>query len=163
MPRAYLSLGSNLGNRKANLRKAVDILKNNPYIRLRRVSSVYETKPLELKKQRKFYNLVVAVETTLSASELLDLCQSTEKILGRQKKVEKGPRIIDVDVLLYGDRRIKNENLAVPHPRLRQRAFVLVPLIEIAPQVKTPSGAFLSSYLKNVESQEIKRVGNLYS
>lgn len=163
MPRAYLSFGSNLGNRKANLRKAVEVLKGNPYLRLRRVSSVYETKPLDYEKQRKFYNLVIAVETSLSTSELFELCQSVERVMGRQKRKNKGPRIIDVDILLYGDRRIKNENLTIPHPRLKERAFVLVPLIEISPQLKTPSGAYLSSYLKNVEDQEIKRVGNLYS
>jgi 2-amino-4-hydroxy-6-hydroxymethyldihydropteridine diphosphokinase len=163
MARVYLSLGSNLGNRKATLRKAVEILKANPYFRLRRISSLYETEPQDFKRQRKFFNIVLAAETSLSPHELLELCQSTENIMGRQREIEKGPRVIDVDILLYDSEETSNSLLLIPHPRLKERAFVLIPLLEIAPQLALPSGVYLSSFLGKVEGQQVKRIGNLYS
>lgn len=163
MARVYLSLGSNLGNRKANLRKAVEVLKTNPYFRVRRISSLYETEPQGFKKQRKFYNITLAAETPLSPQELLELCQSTENVMGRQKEIEKGPRVIDIDILLYDAQRVKMQDLSIPHPRLEERAFVLIPLLEIAPHLKMPSGVYVSSFLGKVGGQPVKRIGNLYS
>jgi 2-amino-4-hydroxy-6-hydroxymethyldihydropteridine diphosphokinase len=136
---AYLSLGSNLGNRLEFLRKAIQLLHEHPQIRVVDVSSVYETEPVGYIEQDRFLNMAVKIETTLSPEQLLDTCLEIEKSLGRVREVKWGPRTIDLDILLYNDDNRKTEKLIVPHPRLQDRAFVLIPLLEIDRSLQHPT------------------------
>jgi 2-amino-4-hydroxy-6-hydroxymethyldihydropteridine diphosphokinase len=128
----YLSLGSNLGDREANLRAAMDRLKP------RRVSPIYETEPVDHVAQPFFLNLVVEAETSLMPMQLLAHTQRIERELGRKRTIPKGPRTIDIDILFYGDSVIEGTRLQVPHPRLQERRFVLQPLADLAPDLKHP-------------------------
>jgi 2-amino-4-hydroxy-6-hydroxymethyldihydropteridine diphosphokinase len=132
---AYLGLGSNLGDRLWHLAEAVRRLGAGPRIQLETISSVYETKPIGVAKQLDFLNLVVRAATTLSPHELLEQCLRIEAGLGRERHERWGPRTIDIDLLLYGDVQMADERLTVPHPRMRERSFVLIPLAEIAPKL----------------------------
>ncbi|WP_303967666.1 2-amino-4-hydroxy-6-hydroxymethyldihydropteridine diphosphokinase [Sporosarcina ureae] len=138
MNNAYLSLGSNIGNRLEHLQQAVELLNEHPSIKVLKVSSVYETEPVGLTEQAKFLNIVVNLETTLEATELLSACQSIENKLGRMRKIRWGPRTVDLDILLYNEEHIQLEHLIIPHIRMQERAFVLVPLVEINSEVKNP-------------------------
>jgi 2-amino-4-hydroxy-6-hydroxymethyldihydropteridine diphosphokinase len=131
---AYLGIGTNLGDRLAFLQGAVDGLAATPGITVVAVSPVYETDPVGGPEQPDFLNAVVAVETTLEAHHLLRECQRLEQEAHRVRKEHWGPRTLDVDVLVYGDERIDTPDLVVPHPRSGERAFVLVPLADVAPE-----------------------------
>jgi 2-amino-4-hydroxy-6-hydroxymethyldihydropteridine diphosphokinase len=128
---AYLALGSNLGNREDILKQAIRKLHEQPGIRVKRVSSVYETDPVGYVDQDAFLNMVIAVETSLTAEQLLEAALAIEKELGRVRTVRWGPRTLDIDVLLYGESRIDKEHLHIPHPEMTKRAFVLVPLQDV--------------------------------
>lgn len=130
---AYLALGGNLGDRRHYLSAAVLALNSEAGLRVEKLSSVYETAPVGVVDQPDFYNLVVEVATTLSAHELLTCCLAIEKRLGRVRAERWGPRPIDLDVLWYDGASLHEPNLTLPHPRMKERAFVLVPLAEIAP------------------------------
>ena len=134
--RAYLSLGGNLGDREVLLREAVRVLAEQ--MRVRRLSPVYETDPWGYTDQAPFLNLVAEVETDLPPANLLLAAQATEQALGRERVLRWGPRTVDVDILLYGDRQLDRPELTVPHPRLGERAFVLVPLADLAPDLIIP-------------------------
>jgi 2-amino-4-hydroxy-6-hydroxymethyldihydropteridine diphosphokinase len=138
MVQVFISLGSNLGERKNNIRKALEIISSNPEIKLLKVSKNYETKPVGYTKQPDFINAAAEIKTDLSAHELLALFQKIEKSLGRRKVFKWGPRIIDIDILTYGQKVIIEPNLEIPHPLLTQRKFVLEPLAEIAPKKAHP-------------------------
>jgi 2-amino-4-hydroxy-6-hydroxymethyldihydropteridine diphosphokinase len=133
---AYLGLGSNLGNRRQHLAEAVRRLHVGPALQVVKVSSVYESSPVGVTGQPDFLNLVVQVATAHAPHELLAECLRIEADLGRVRHERWGPRTIDIDLLLYGDARIDDERLTVPHPRMRERIFVLAPLAEIAPGLK---------------------------
>ncbi|MEE8413951.1 MAG: 2-amino-4-hydroxy-6-hydroxymethyldihydropteridine diphosphokinase [Dehalococcoidales bacterium] len=134
---AYLGLGSNMGNRQRNLDKAIDLLSQR--LRLGQVSSLYDTEPVGNLDQPRFLNLVCQVFTRLAPEELLTLAKGIEMKLGRSPgSTSNAPRPIDIDILFYGDRVIETEELTIPHPRLTQRAFVLIPLAEIAPNLVHP-------------------------
>jgi 2-amino-4-hydroxy-6-hydroxymethyldihydropteridine diphosphokinase len=137
--RAYLGLGSNLGDRREHLGTAVALLGTRRGVAVVRTSSVYETDPVG-PPQPDFLNAVAEVDTTLSARKLLDACLGVEAEMGRVRQERWGPRVIDIDVLLYGDERIEEPDLIVPHARMFDRAFVLVPLAELAPDVVMPDG-----------------------
>jgi 2-amino-4-hydroxy-6-hydroxymethyldihydropteridine diphosphokinase len=134
----YLSLGSNLGDRECNLRAAIAALPVAG-LRVRRVSSFYETEPVDHLEQPWFLNCVVEGETELEALPLLRRVREIETQIGSKKEFAKGPRVLDIDVLLYGDETIDTPELQVPHPRMLQRKFVLAPLAEIAPRWKHPA------------------------
>jgi 2-amino-4-hydroxy-6-hydroxymethyldihydropteridine diphosphokinase len=136
----YLSLGSNIGDRENNLRKAIRALAE-ANVRVTRVSSFYETEPVDLREQPWFLNCVVRGEAETPALDLLHALRGIEAHMGSEKLVPKGPRLIDIDILLYGDATVDGPGLQVPHPRMLQRKFVLVPLAEIAPNLKHPSWA----------------------
>ncbi len=138
MNSAYLSMGSNIGNRLEHLQQAVQLLNEHSSIKVLQVSSVYETEPVGLTEQAKFLNIAVELETSLEATELLSACQSIENKLGRMRKIRWGPRTVDLDILLYNEDHIQLEDLIIPHLRMQERAFVLVPLIEINSEVKNP-------------------------
>jgi len=134
---AYLGLGSNLGDREANLGLALENLEAAG-IEMTRRSHIYETEPRDLPDQPWFLNLVVEIATELSAAELLARIQAIESKLGRQRTLPKGPRIIDIDILFYGDSVLDTRELVIPHPRLAERRFVLEPLAELAPMLRHP-------------------------
>ena len=134
----YLSLGSNLGDREANLRAAIAAL-GDAGVRVRRVSSFYETEPVDFLEQPWFLNCAVEGETELKPLELLRVLREIEAKIGSKKLVAKGPRLIDMDILLYGEETIDTPELQVPHPRMHLRRFVLVPLTEIAPELRHPN------------------------
>jgi 2-amino-4-hydroxy-6-hydroxymethyldihydropteridine diphosphokinase len=133
----YLSLGSNLGDREKNLRTTIAALADAK-VRVTRVSSLYETEPVDLREQPWFLNCVVQAETGISVLDLLRALRGIESRMGSKKLVPKGPRLIDLDILLYGDQSIDTPELQVPHPRMLLRRFVLIPLAEIAPTLKHP-------------------------
>ena len=134
---AYLSCGSNLGDRKANLRCGIENLRTAGLI-VRRVSSVYETEPVGFADQPWFLNIALAAETSLTPHELLACCLESEVRLGRVRPFPGAPRVLDVDILLIGRLIIDTPSLQVPHPRMTQRRFVLQPLAQIAPEALHP-------------------------
>ncbi len=133
---AYLSLGSNLGDRRANLRNAIGKLLNLG--RLTAVSSFYETEPVEFTEQPWFLNCAVALQTNLTVEDFLSEIMGIEREMGRQRTQPKGPRTIDIDILLFGKAVLNSATLTIPHPAMQQRRFVLEPLAEIAPDVEHP-------------------------
>ena len=135
----YLSLGSNMGRREENLRKAVDMIGESPDIDIIRVSSIYETEPMYVKEQDYFYNIAVRcrVDKKLGPFDVMGFLKGIEYELGRRKASKKyGPRIIDIDLLYYGKMTLQSDFLTVPHPKIKERKFVLIPLSEIAPDLK---------------------------
>ena len=134
----YLSLGSNVGDQEANLRTAIAALEDAG-VRVTRVSSFYETEPVDFLEQAWFLNCAVEGETDVPALELMRALRGIELRMGSKKLVVKGPRLIDMDILLYGSETIDTPELQVPHPRMHLRRFVLVPLAEIAPEAVHPS------------------------
>jgi 2-amino-4-hydroxy-6-hydroxymethyldihydropteridine diphosphokinase len=137
MKTAYLSLGTNLGDRERNLQMAIEKLAA-PDLRIQRISSVYETAPVDMEDPRWFLNLAVEVETDLFPMQLLWRAGKIEHSLGRVRTVVNGPRTIDIDILFYGRAVIRSFSLEVPHPRMTQRRFVLAPLAELAPELRHP-------------------------
>ncbi len=133
----YLGLGSNLGRREDNLRRAIGKMRR--YVRPKRASSVYETAPWGFSQQPDFLNCVLEVAATLTPHRLLTSVKSLEMEMGRQAGVRYGPRLIDVDILFYGGKTLEDPDLQIPHPRLHQRAFVLIPLSELAPELSHPT------------------------
>lgn len=142
---AYLGLGSNLGDRLGNLQRAVELLAEQPGILVVRSSRVYETEPVGGPPQPEYLNVVVEVRTALEPLDLLRACLAVEAVMGRIRTERWGPRPIDVDVLTYGDRTIEEPDLIVPHPRMHERGFVLVPLGELCADPPLPGGRRLAS------------------
>jgi 2-amino-4-hydroxy-6-hydroxymethyldihydropteridine diphosphokinase len=134
----FLSLGSNIGDREKNLRDAIAALPELG-VQIRKVSSIYETEPVGLLEQPWFLNCVVEGVTTVPPEVLLKELRALEKRMGSKKLVSRGPRLIDLDILVYGRQTIDTPELQVPHPRMHLRRFVLAPLAEIAPDLKHPS------------------------
>lgn len=133
---AYLGLGSNLGQREENLCRALALL--SPKVDLEQTSSIYETQPVGYKEQPLFLNLVCRVTTDLPPEELFRLVKEGETSMGRVPSFRNAPRIIDIDILFYDNKIMETQNLTIPHPRLKDRAFVLIPLAEIAPDLVHP-------------------------
>ena len=135
---AFISIGSNIGARNVYLEEAVQALNERLDTTVEKVSSIYETAPVGYTDQADFLNIVVLIQTTLSAEDLLAACQQIEQNLGRERTIRWGPRTVDLDILLYNEEEIATETLIVPHPRMAERAFVLIPLLEIAPGIVDP-------------------------
>ena len=133
----YLSLGSNIGDRAAHLRRAIDGLRTLGEVRA--VSSFYETEPVDFKRQAWFLNCAVALETEKLPRQLLAAVLRIEREMGRKRSISKGPRTIDIDILLYGSSVVETPQLIVPHPAMHERRFVLEPLVEIAPDARHPA------------------------
>ncbi|RKD21560.1 2-amino-4-hydroxy-6-hydroxymethyldihydropteridinediphosphokinase [Caminicella sporogenes DSM 14501] len=157
MARVFLSLGSNLGNKKENLDKAIDLLKKHDNINVIKISSYYETEPVGYTNQDYFLNIVIEIETALLPYDLFEYCSKIEQMLKRKRIIRWGPRTIDIDILLYDDLISNDEKLTIPHPRMTERAFVLVPLYEIAPDIKI-SGQHISLILKSLKKEGIRKI-----
>ena len=136
MTTVYLGLGSNLGDRKQNLARALELL--SQHLKIEQVSSIYETEPVGYEQQPLFLNAVCRISTELNPEKLLRLAKKIEAKLGRAPSFPNAPRPIDIDILLYGDEVFSDKELTIPHPRLAERAFVLMPLAEIAPDLVHP-------------------------
>lgn len=158
--RAYLSLGSNQGNRPALLSDAVDRLQASGRVRVTKQSSMYETAPVGVVEQPDFLNLVVEVETDLDPQDLLELALAVERGLGRVRTQRWGPRTVDIDILLFGTVEMDTPVLAIPHPEMTRRRFVLEPLLEIAPDARLPGGRPLTEFLAGVADQEVRKVSS---
>lgn len=138
MNEAFISIGSNIGDRFQCLKDSIQALHSHDEVSVVSVSSIYETAPVGYIDQADFLNVVISVTTELDAHELLATCQRIEHELGRVRDVRWGPRTVDLDILLYNNDNIETESLIVPHPRMHERAFVLIPLLEIVPTAAHP-------------------------
>lgn len=161
---SYIALGSNITPRYGYLDQAIKMLTKSENICVKKVSSVYETDPVGVTDQASFLNMVIEVETTLTSIELLDVCQRIEQTLGRKRIIRWGPRTIDLDILLYNQENMKTERLVIPHPRMHERAFVLVPLHEINPIAYLPIVEYdvtnALSYIPEEDKQSVIRWGS---
>lgn len=161
MTRAYLSLGSNVGDRRGYLLEAIRRLAT-PEVVIRRLSSVYETEPQDLPDQPWFLNLVVELDTTLDAHALLEHVRAIEAVLERRRLVPKGPRTLDIDILLYGAMLLDSAELTLPHPRMAARRFVLEPLAELVPELRPPGlGRNVRGLLGELRGQSVRKLGPL--
>jgi len=152
---AYIALGSNLNNPIAQIDAAMLLLHCLPDTKLMQISSYYKTAPVGYADQPDFINVVIKIHTSLTAQELLNCLQQIELKRGRLRSLEKnGPRILDLDLLLFGEQIIADKLLNVPHPRMLERAFVLIPLSEIAPTLHFPQGHSISFYCDRLSSAQ---------
>jgi 2-amino-4-hydroxy-6-hydroxymethyldihydropteridine diphosphokinase len=153
MPRAYIGLGSNLGEREGTIRRALDLLAAEPGIEVAAVSSLRETEPVGYLDQPRFLNGAAALETELPPRELLERLLAVELVLGRDRGSgpRNGPRTIDLDLLLYEGIRLQENDLELPHPRLHERAFVLEPLAELDPALDVPGKGLVEALLRGVK------------
>ncbi|MCL5774518.1 MAG: 2-amino-4-hydroxy-6-hydroxymethyldihydropteridine diphosphokinase [Firmicutes bacterium] len=153
MARVYLGLGSNLGNPGKNLIKAVKKLEES--VKIFKVSSLYKTEPVGVKEQPWFLNCVIMGETGLKPDELFLKIKDIEREIGRTDTRRWGPRVIDIDILFYDKITYDRNNLKIPHPSLRERAFVLIPLIEIDSALVYPGGRLLKEYMADIEDSQV--------
>jgi 2-amino-4-hydroxy-6-hydroxymethyldihydropteridine diphosphokinase len=156
---AYIGVGSNLDQPRAQVESALDELGQLPRTRLRARSSLYRSAPLGYEAQPEFINAVARVDTELGAGELLAALQAIEARHGRRRSFANAPRSLDLDLLLFGDERISRPELTVPHPRMHERAFVLLPLIEIAPGAEIPGRGGAAALAAALTPQKIERIG----
>lgn len=157
---AYLALGANLGDKLENMREAVRLLEADGRCTVVARSSIYVTKPVGVEDQPDFVNAVIEVKTSLTPVDLLKLCNDVEGRLGRERTIRWGPRVIDIDILLYEGAAVDEPNLTIPHPQMKERAFVLVPLAEIAPDLELPGGPTAREAAKRIGENGIER-GNM--
>lgn len=160
--KAYLGLGSNIGNRRQNINKALKYLTTQKEINVLKLSSFYQTKPVGCSKQRDFLNAAVLINTTAAPLKLLKILKSIEKKTGRVKtKVKWGPRVIDIDILAYNNSTFNSEKLIIPHPLMHERFFVLKPFADIAPGYKHPVLHKTIRRLLREIGEDIKRKQNI--
>jgi len=157
--KAFIGLGANLGDPEAQVRRAFGALAELPGTRLLAASSLYRSAPVGVVAQLDFVNAVAEVETALTARALLEALLAEERRFGRTREFPNAPRTLDLDLLLYGDRVIAEPGLVVPHPRMHERAFVLAPLAEIAPEIAIPSKGRAAALLAACTDQRIERIG----
>ena len=149
---AHIGIGSNVGKRSDFCRRAVAQLGEAPGVTVQAVSSLYETTPVGGPPQRSFVNLVLLADVDIEARPLLELCKSVEQRLGREpNELRWGPRVVDLDVLTFGEEKIVEPDLEIPHPRMTQRRFVLVPLLEIDPGAMDPWGRKYADWIEEAE------------
>jgi 2-amino-4-hydroxy-6-hydroxymethyldihydropteridine diphosphokinase len=158
MKTVYLGLGSNMGDRQAMLREALAALES-PKLHIRRVSPVYETEPMYVPGQHWFLNMAAEAETDLFPLQLLHRTSRVEARLGRRRLTPKGPRTIDIDILLFGNSVMRTPSLEIPHPRFRERRFVLAPLADLVPELRDPvTRKTVRQLLGEVAGQVVRRI-----
>ncbi len=155
MSRAYLGIGTNMGDRLNNLNQTIDNIKQFKNTEIVKISKVYETRPWGYTNQNDFLNLCVSIDTNLKPEELLQKCLEAECKLKRERTIKWGPRTIDVDILAYDDIICNGEKLTLPHPRIQERAFVLIPLIDLNEELII-KGMLLKEWLKELDAEEVK-------
>jgi 2-amino-4-hydroxy-6-hydroxymethyldihydropteridine diphosphokinase len=158
VPHAVIGLGANLGDPVEQLRAAIAALGALPQTRVLAVSSFYRTAPVGFLDQPDFVNAAVAVDTALAPRALLDALASIERAAGRERTFKDAPRLIDLDLLLYDERVVDEPGLAIPHPRLHERAFALAPLVEVAPDAVVPGRGKAADLLAGCADQRISRI-----
>lgn len=159
MPTIYIGLGSNIHPRESYLQGALEHLESHPAITVTARSSIYETAPVGYTDQADFLNMVVEIETLLKPLHLHAVCEGIEAEFGRERTVEWGPRTLDLDILLYSNENIKSNRLIIPHPRMHERAFVLIPLLEINPDAWTsPEGKTLAEQVEKLPPEDKRGV-----
>lgn len=152
MAEVWIGIGSNVGERRDFVRQAVDSLRD--HVSVAEVSSLYETSPVGGPPQRSFVNAVARITTELAPHALLKVCKEIERTMGREgSQMRWGPRVIDLDILLYDDIKLSDPDLEIPHPRMNERRFVLVPLLELAPDAVDPWGTRLGDHEERVEGE----------
>ncbi|MFA9559813.1 2-amino-4-hydroxy-6-hydroxymethyldihydropteridine diphosphokinase [Evansella sp. AB-rgal1] len=151
---AYISLGSNIENRYTHLSEAIDRIEANERISVLKQSSIYETAPVGIVDQSPFLNIVLKITTSLTADDLLTFLQLVETTGGRTREVRWGPRTIDLDILLFNKENINLEHLVVPHPRMLERSFVLIPFLEIEPSYTFSNGKSIDEYITELTDKE---------
>lgn len=152
-----IGIGTNIGDKKENIENAVSALSLVPKTEVLRRSSVYETEPVGYAEQDSFYNICVEIESGFEPKELLGICLGIEAGFGRIREFKDGPRIIDLDIILAENKRIDTENLTVPHPRFKERRFVLIPLLELFPDGEAYGTEFKSSMF-GIKGQQVKQI-----
>lgn len=135
---AYLSLGSNLGDKKENLQTALDLLRTRKKLEIKRISGIFLTEPVGFKYQDDFYNIAVKISFKGTSEDLIDICMDIEKEMKKENSFKWGPRNIDIDIISFGSEIVNTEKLRLPHPEFKKRKFVLIPLNEIAPDFECP-------------------------
>lgn len=151
---AYIGIGGNVGDVFENMKSALNLLNDHSSISVNQISRVYKTPPWGIEDQDSFLNACVSVETTLTAQELLQSCLEVEVALKRIREIRWGPRTIDLDILVFGEENIAHDNLQVPHPRMHERAFVLMPMADIAPDLFL-NGKTISQWLEAIDTTGI--------
>jgi 2-amino-4-hydroxy-6-hydroxymethyldihydropteridine diphosphokinase len=155
---AYIGVGANLRNPVAQVRSGIEALAMLPDTRLVRFSSLYKSAPVGYLDQPEFVNAVAQVETTLTPRALLDALARLERRHGRTREFANAPRTLDLDLLLYGDTIVDEPGLTVPHPRMHERAFVMVPLAEIAPEARVPGRGIAAELVRSVDQASVSRI-----
>jgi 2-amino-4-hydroxy-6-hydroxymethyldihydropteridine diphosphokinase len=156
--RAFIGLGANLGEPQTQVRRGIEALRDLPHTRLVSASSLYRSAPMGYKNQPDFVNAVAEIETSLAPRKLLEELLAIETRFGRARTFPDAPRTLDLDLLLYGDRIIAEPGLTVPHPRMHERAFVLAPLAEIAPEAVVPGKGTAATLLAACKGQDVAKV-----
>lgn len=152
-----LSVGTNIGDRKANIEKCIDSINLIPYTDVIDRSAIYETEPIGYARQENFYNIILKVESILEPNEMLGVCLGIEAAFGRQRTVRFGPRIMDVDIIFAENEEIETRNLTVPHPRFQERRFILEPLLDVFPNGNV-YGIDIKPLIQNLDGQQIIRL-----
>ena len=159
MNKVYIALGTNIEPRDVHLSEALNLLEAHESIVIEKRSSVYQTAPVGYLEQEDFLNMVIEIQTLLEPIALLDLCQEIESKLGRKREIRFGPRTIDLDILLYNQENSTEDRLIIPHPRMKERAFVIVPLEEIAADAVFPdTGKTVEDYLNELPAEDVDTV-----
>lgn len=158
--KAYIGIGTNIGNRAENIKQAVEALNHLPGTRVEKVSSVYETEPWGYTEQDNFLNVCIRVETAFSPKALLGACLGIEAAFGRERPFKNAPRIIDIDLLMYENVKMNEEELTVPHPRMQERAFVLVPLKDLLCELQFDDVDYNEAY-NNCDKSGVKRLSEI--
>ncbi len=160
--RAYIGIGANLGDAQANVAAALTALDNLPHTRLAERSSLFRTAPIDAEGDD-YVNAVAAIDTALAPEKLLDALLALELAEGRVRNGRNAPRPLDLDILLYGDRQLNTQRLTVPHPRLTQRAFTLIPLLQIAPLIAIPGLGPAHAFVPDVGGQVISKIAHPFT
>ena len=155
MNRVFIGIGSNIGDRESYIETSLKRIQEYPGVDIADTSSLYETAPVGVTEQAAFLNMVALLETEMNAFQLLEILQGIEQSLGRERDIRWGPRTIDLDILLYNHENIVAEGLVIPHPRLLERGFVIIPLHELSPDASIPTtNKRIDSYLDHIEDKE---------